>query len=645
MGESQDRDAGRAGAGIAVEGLTVRQPATGRTLLSGVTFEVAPGESVAIVGESGSGKSLTVRAMLGLLPRGLEATGTVRIAGERVDDDPRARARQRGGVVSLLMQDPFTLLNPLRRVGRQIADGLPRGADAKTEVPRLLAEVGLPADVAGRYPFQLSGGMRQRVGLAAALAGGPRVLVADEPTTALDATTQREVLALVRRVQRERHMAFVLITHDLRLAFSTCDRVMVMYAGRLMEAGGAAAVRQEQLHPYTRALLAAEPPADRRLAVIPAVAGSVPAHDAVADRCAFADRCALAVAECRDGAPELRAVRHGPGPSAGVSAVRGEPGAPVGVSAVRGEFGPSAGVPVVRHGPGGPAVRDARLSACLRATELPAPPAPEPGVAPALPVTADPVLRVRELRRTFAGARRPALDGVSLSVAPGEVVGVVGESGSGKTTLARCVAGLERPDAGTILLGGADCSDYGRMGRGAVRQARRTAQMIFQDPYSTLNPARTVGAALGEALRADGRPATRDDIARLLESVGLGRDMAGMRPAGLSGGERQRVAIARAVAGEPRLLICDEPVSALDVSVQAQILGLLAELRERLSMAMLFITHDLAVVRQIADRIYVLESGRCVESGQAEQVLDAPTHPYTRALLASVPDGSSGWLA
>ncbi|MEU7990308.1 ABC transporter ATP-binding protein [Streptosporangium canum] len=618
--------------GIAVEGLTVRQPATGRTLLSGVTFEVAPGESVAIVGESGSGKSLTVRAMLGLLPRGLEAAGTVRIAGERVDDDPRARTRQRGGVVSLLMQDPFTLLNPLRGVGRQIADGLPRGADAKAEVPRLLAEVGLPADVAGRYPFQLSGGMRQRVGLAAALAGGPSVLVADEPTTALDATTQREVLALVRRVQRERHMAFVLITHDLRLAFSTCDRVMVMYAGRLMEAGGAAAVRQEQLHPYTRALLAAEPPADRRLAVIPAVAGSVPAHDAVADRCAFADRCALAVAECRDGVPELRAVRHGPGASADVSAVRGESGPSAGVSAVRGESS-------------APAVRHVRLSACLRATELPAPPAPEPGVAPALPVTADPVLRVRDMRRTFAGARRPALDGVSLSVAPGEVVGVVGESGSGKTTLARCVAGLERPDAGTILLGGADCSDYGRMGRGAVRQARRTAQMIFQDPYSTLNPARTVGAALGEALWADGRPAAPDDVARLLESVGLGRDMAGMRPAGLSGGERQRVAIARAVAGEPRLLICDEPVSALDVSVQAQILGLLAELRERLSMAMLFITHDLAVVRQIADRIYVLESGRCVETGPAEQVLDAPTHPYTRALLASVPDGSSGWLA
>ncbi|MFI7534070.1 ABC transporter ATP-binding protein [Streptosporangium sp. NPDC049376] len=582
--------------GITVEGLTVRQPATGRTLLSEVSFDVAPGESLAIVGESGSGKSLTVRATLGLLPRGLDASGRVSVDGVRVDDDPRTRARQRGGVVSLLMQDPFTLLNPLRRVGRQIADGLPKGADAATEVPRLLAEVGLPGDVAGRYPFQLSGGMRQRVGLAAALAGGPRVLVADEPTTALDATTQREVLALVRRIQRDRGMAFVLITHDLRLAFSTCDRVMVMYAGRIMESGGAAAVRDEQLHPYTRALLAAEPPADRRLAVIPAVPGSVPAHDAVADRCAFAARCSLAVPGCLAVRPSALPVRPG------------------------------------------------RESACLRAAELPARPAPAPGVAPGAPVTAAPVLDLRDLRRTFAGAARPALAGVSLTVAPGEVVGVVGESGSGKTTLARCVAGLERPDAGTVLLDGIDCSDYGRLSRTAVRQARRTAQMIFQDPYSTLNPARTIGATLAEALRADGRPATPGDVARLLESVGLSRDTAGTRPAGLSGGERQRVAIARAVAGEPRLLICDEPVSALDVSVQAQILALLAELRERLSMAMLFITHDLAVVRQVADRLYVLEAGRCVETGPVDQVLDAPSHPYTRTLLASVPDGSPGWL-
>ncbi|TMR21492.1 ABC transporter ATP-binding protein [Nonomuraea turkmeniaca] len=588
---------------LRVDDLTVRQPATGRTLLSGVSFEVAPGESVAIVGESGSGKSLTVRALLGLLPGGLESHGQVVIDGQRVDDDPRARRRQRGGTVSLLMQDPFTLLNPLRKAGRQIADGLPSGADPKAEVPRLLAEVGLPAEVAERYPFQLSGGMRQRVGLAAALAAAPRVLVADEPTTALDATTQREVLALIRRVQRERDMTFLLITHDLRLAFSMCDRIMVMYAGRVMEVGRAAELREEQHHPYTRALLAAEPPADRRLAVIPSVPGSVPAHDAVADRCGFADRCAHAVAACRVGVPELRSIG-------------------------------AAGVPEARPLDGG------RLSACVRAEELPVAPAPPLGVAATPRGAAEPILDIRDLRKTYPGASRPALAGVSLSVAPGEIVAVVGESGSGKTTLARCVTGLERPDSGTVLLDGGDCSDYTRMTRQAVRRARRTAQMIFQDPYSTLNPARTVGATLKEALAADGRP---PDVGALLDLVGLDPALAALRPANLSGGERQRVAIARAVAGEPRLLVCDEPVSALDVSVQAQVLTLLAGLRERLSMGMLFITHDLAVVRQLADRLYVLRAGECLESGPVQRVLDAPDHPYTRKLLDSVPDGSSAW--
>ncbi|MEU5860662.1 ABC transporter ATP-binding protein [Nonomuraea sp. NPDC047529] len=579
---------------LRVADLTVRQPDTGRTLLSQVSFEVAAGESVAIVGESGSGKSLTVRALLGLLPAGLESTGLVEIDGRRVDDDPKARRRQRGGTVSLLMQDPFTLLNPLRRAGKQIADGLPEGADPKTEVPRLLAEVGLPGEVAGRYPFQLSGGMRQRVGLACALAAAPRILLADEPTTALDATTQREVLALIRRIQRERDMTFLLITHDLRLAFSMCDRVVVMYAGRVMEVGRAAELRQEQRHPYTRALLAAEPPADRRLPVIPSVPGSVPAHDAVAGRCGFADRCAYAVEECRTGVPGLVAV------------------------------------------PGG----QARLSACVRAAALPAAPPPPQGVPSPPRSAAKPLLEVAGLRKTYAGGSRPALAGVDLTVAPGEVVAVVGESGSGKTTLARCVTGLERPDAGVITLDGLDCSDHARMSRQAVRQARRTTQMIFQDPYSTLNPARTVGATLKEALAAEGRPT---DVGALLRLVGLDPALARKRPAGLSGGERQRVAIARAVAGEPRLLVCDEPVSALDVSVQAQVLTLLAGLRERLGMGLLFITHDLAVVRQLADRLYVLRAGECVETGDVDRVLDAPAHPYTRELLASVPDGSSRW--
>ncbi|MCD0451661.1 ABC transporter ATP-binding protein [Actinocorallia sp. API 0066] len=577
---------------IDVRGLRVGRAADGRTLLSDVSFAVEAGRSLAIVGESGSGKSLTVRATLGLLPAGLVAQGDVTLAGRPVSRDPKALRALRGGTVSLLLQDPFTLLNPLRKVGKQIADGLARGKRTPAEIARRLAEVGLSADVAERRPYELSGGMRQRVGLACALAGDPTILIADEPTTALDVTTQAEVLDLIRRVQRERGMAFVLITHDLRVAFSMSDDVLVLYAGRTAETGPAAAVRAAPRHPYTRALLAAEPPLDRRLTVIPSIPGTVPAHDAVLGRCGFADRCALAGDACRDGTPEPR--------------------------------------------PAGPG----RTSACVRADVLaataPAEPetAPEPepaeGSGPAL-------LEISGLIRTFRGAKRPALAGIDLRVGPGEAVGIVGESGSGKTTLARCVVGLERPDGGAITFDGTSYGDLRALPKGERARVLRGVQMVFQDPYSSLNPVRSVGAVLAEALRAAGRDGGKAEVAALLDLVGLRPDVAGRPPAGMSGGERQRVAIARAVAGRPRLLICDESVSALDVSVQAQILDLLADLRSSLSMALLFITHDLAVVRQITDRVYVLASGHCRESGPTAQILDSPTDPYTRALLASVP--------
>ncbi|MEO3785766.1 ABC transporter ATP-binding protein [Actinocorallia sp. B10E7] len=578
---------------VRVDGLRVGRKADGRTLLSDVGFEVEAGRSLAIVGESGSGKSLTARAVLGLLPAGLTAEGRVSLAGTDVSADPRALRRLRGTTVSLLLQDPFTLLNPLRKVGRQIADGLPGDRRNGEEVARRLAEVGLPAEVAARYPFQLSGGMRQRVGLACALSGDPRILVADEPTTALDVTTQREVLTLIRRIQRERGMAFVLITHDLRVAFSMCDDVLVLYAGRIMETGPGRELRREPRHPYTRALLAAEPPLDRRLAVLPSVPGNVPAHDETAGRCGFADRCAHAADVCWAGTPE----------------------------------------PV----PAG----EGRTSACVRAAELAGTPEAEPAVeAPAEPVgeEAAPLLEVRGLTRTFRGASRPALAGIDLRVAPGEAVGVVGESGSGKTTLARCVVGLERPDGGTITLDGLEYSDLGALPRDERARALRTVQMVFQDPYSSLNPVRSIGAVLSEALRAAGRDGGKAEVAALLETVGLRPEAAARPPAGMSGGERQRVAIARAIAGRPALLICDEAVSALDVSVQAQILGLLTELRTSLSMALLFITHDLAVVRQVTDRVYVLSEGRCREHGPTGRVLDEPADDYTRTLLASVPD-------
>ncbi|GAB2866442.1 ABC transporter ATP-binding protein [Actinocorallia aurea] len=578
---------------IEVERLAVQRTSDGRTLLSDVSFTVEAGRSLAIVGESGSGKSLTVRALFGLLPSGLKASGDVDLAGVRVSEKPKELRGLRGTTVSLLLQDPFTLLNPLRPVGKQIADGLPRAKRTREEIARRLAEVGLPADVADRRPYELSGGMRQRVGLACALSGDPRVLVADEPTTALDVTTQAEVLDLVRRVQHERGMAFVLITHDLRVAFSMCDDVLVLYAGRTVETGPADAVREGSRHPYTRALLAAEPPLDRRLAVLPSVPGNVPAHDAVTGRCGFTDRCALASDVCRAGTPALR--------------------------------------------PAGPG----RMSACVKADEVSLTVAPEPEIA-AEPVEAGPeaaaLLEIRGLTRTFRGAQRPALGGIDLRVAPGEAVGIVGESGSGKTTLARCVVGLERPDGGEIAFDGITYGDLGALPKADRARVLHGVQMVFQDPYSSLNPVRSVGAVLAEALRAAGRDGGKAEVAALLELVGLSPAVAARPPAGMSGGERQRVAIARAVAGRPKLLICDESVSALDVSVQAQILGLLAELRESLSMALLFITHDLAVVRQITDRVYVLAEGTRREEGPTSRVLDAPSDPYTRRLLASVPD-------
>jgi len=593
---------------VDVRGLQVRMPGTDgtdRVLVSGVDLALAPGESLAIVGESGSGKTLTARSLLALLPPGLVTAGHVEVAGTVVSDDPGLARPLRGRRIALLMQDPFTMLNPLRRVGAQLADGMPRDVRRnrrrrREEVARRLEEVGLSADVADRYPIQLSGGMRQRVGIAAALVSDPEVLVADEPTTALDVTTQREILRLVRRIQQDRGMSFVLITHDLRVAFSMCDRVMVMYAGRVLEVGPTTEVQGDPRHPYTAALLDAEPPVDERLATLPAPPGSVPAHDDVVDRCPFADRCAHVTAACTAGPP-----------------------------------------PRLDVGPG-------HVSACLRTREL-GPLRGDRGEVLAPPPVADavtdrPLLRVTGLGKAFHGSAAPALEAVDLHVSRGETVGLVGESGSGKTTLARCVVGLETPTAGTIELAERSFSSWADLDAGETGRLRGVVQMVFQDPYSSLHPVRAVGSTLADSLAAFGRPHGAADVAALLELVGLTPAHARRRPAALSGGERQRVAIARALAAEPELLVCDESVSALDVSVQAQVLDLLARLVRELDMALLFVTHDLAVVRQATQRVYVLRGGRCVEAGATAQVLDDPQHEYTQALLEAVPREDRRWL-
>ncbi|MFF4260375.1 dipeptide ABC transporter ATP-binding protein [Streptomyces sp. NPDC001663] len=584
-----------------------------RTLVRDIGFDLAPGETLGVVGESGSGKTLTARAVMGVLADGLRAEGEVLFDGiELLGRGERELRPLRGSRVAMVLQDPFTALNPLQTVETHLRESLSPQmrrdrARAATEVSRRLREVGLdPETVTGRYPFQLSGGMRQRVAIAAALARDPDLLVADEPTTALDTTTQAEVLALLRRLRADRGMALVLITHDLRVAFSVCDRVLVMYAGSVVEDAPAAALADAPRHPYSLGLMLAEPPVSHFVDRLVSLPGQVPAADSVAETCAFADRCEWRRPPCTATRPELTP-RSAQRRSACVRI---------------GEI-------------------DDELRVRLSGPAAPGTPPPAPGGDPLLVVegvtkTYGRTTSLIRPRRTTTGTS--ALREVSFSLREGESLGVVGESGSGKTTLARCVLGLTTPTRGTIRLGDIDLGDYGRLSRNDHRKVRRLVQMVFQDPYSSLNPRLTIGATLREAVAAGADPAQRP--AELLERVGLPASYARKHPGALSGGERQRVAIARALAVRPKLLVCDEPVTALDVSVQAQILQLLREVRAEYGTSLILITHDLSVVRQMTDRALVLRGGEIVESGETAALLDSPRHPHTQRLLASTPGES-----
>ncbi|GGR14351.1 ATP-binding cassette domain-containing protein [Agromyces mediolanus] len=519
------------GIDVALEG--IEGPA-GR-MVEPLSFGIAPAASLALIGESGSGKTLTAKSLVGLLPPGFRAAGTLRVDGRehRLEQTDASWRAVRGREVSLLLQDPFTSLSPVHRCGPQIAWTLEAKAgrrlparELEAEVARRLAEVNLPARVARAHPHELSGGMRQRVAIAAALASDPRLLIADEPTTALDASNQAEILDLLRELQHERGMAMLLISHDLGLVRGRTDEVLVMRHGEVVERGDTARVLSAPEHQYTKALIAADP--------------------------------ALAL----DAAVPAEASGHSEASAAGAS---------------------------------------------TDASDAP------------------PLVRAAGVVKRFG--ERTVLGGVDLDIAAGEIVGIVGESGSGKSTLARCIAGLEREDGGTIAFDGA------MLAPGRRSRTPGQMQIVFQDPYSSLNPMMTIGQILREALAVGGRAAA--EVPGLLETVGLPADAAAKRPAQLSGGQRQRVAIARALAPRPRLLICDESVSALDVQVQAQILELLGWLREELGVAILFISHDLAVVRRIADTVTVVWQGRVVERGPCARVLDAPVEEYTKLLVAA----------
>ena len=613
---------------LEVDGLTVRLAVEGeqRAVLRDVSLSVRPGEAVGLVGESGSGKSMTARAIDRLLPRGAEVSGQISFGGSDVMSLAGHGLRAYRNQVAMIFQDPRAHVNPVRRIGDFMTEALRTnlgvtGADARRRAAEMLGQVGI-ADGERRlrqYPHELSGGMLQRVMIAAALLTEPKLLLADEPTTALDVTTQAEVMAILDDLRREFGLAMLFITHDLELAAAICDRTAVMYAGQIVEVRESALLHSDPLHPYTAALSAARPDiaaTARRLAAIPG--RPLSAFEAPAQECAFAPRCPHAQEICRDGTPDLASL------DGGLSRC-------VRAAELRGRLTP----PVVSAPPSRPGPRRARWPV---ADVIAAGPA---GGAATSSAGGEPVLAVTGLRKEFGDL--VAVDDVSFEVPPARSLAIVGESGSGKTTIARMIVGLERATAGTISACGRDRSSPARSARDRRRRGGEV-QIVFQDPYTSLDPRQTAEATIDEVLRlhhgwaADRR---RTRIAELTGLVGLDERQARALPRALSGGQRQRVAIARALAAEPRVLILDESVAALDVSIQAQVLNLLADIRDSTSVSYVLISHDLAVVRQLTDDVIVLHRGVVVERGLTADVLDRPQHDYTRRLRASVP--RPGW--
>lgn len=616
-------------AGLSLRGLRLQNRA-GDTLLDGVDLSLERGRCLALLGESGSGKSLTSLALMRLLPEGLRVSGgqaLVKLAQTTEDllTVPEAHMRTlRGGQLAMIFQEPMTSLNPVLRIGQQIAEtarahGL--GAADGESVDSLLNAVGLPVEMAQRFPFQLSGGQRQRALIAVMLAAQPDWLIADEPSTALDVTTQAQILRLLREIQRRRGMGLLLITHDLDIARAMADEVAVMYAGQIVEQAPVATLFAEPRHPYTQALLAVLPAVAPRgantRALLPAIPGQPPQPHQRRTGCAFAPRCPHRDARCVSTPPPWEAT----------------PGAP--------DYGVRCHHPR-RASFGGQPAEGKKTEAEGRI------------VVPNLQAqaTAAGLLEVEHVCVHFPQRRgllqrvvghTKAVDGVSLQVHAGETLALVGESGCGKTTLARAILGLLPITAGHIRIAG---QDLAQVRDAALPALRRRVQIVFQDPFASLNPRRRIGETLDEGLQALGHVRAGEPayLAEVLASVGLDADALTRYPHAFSGGQRQRIAIARALAVEPDLLICDEPTSALDVSVQAQILNLLRTLQAERGLAYLFISHNVPVVGYLADRIAVMQGGRIVEAGDSDAVLHAPQHPYTQALLAAAPKSTPGWL-
>jgi oligopeptide/dipeptide ABC transporter, ATP-binding protein, C-terminal domain len=593
--------------------------------VNGVSYHVDSGEVVAFVGESGSGKSVTHYSGIQLVacPPGKIVGGRVLYEGRdllRYSATGQEMRAIRGGKIGVVFQEPMTSLNPVMTIGAQIGESLAlhAGMDrmtARARTVELLRQVGIPdaESQVDRYPHQFSGGMRQRIMIAMALSCGPELLIADEATTALDVTTQAQILELLRDMVRSTGAALVIITHNLSIVARYADRIYVMYGGQIVESGSCRAIFADPRSPYTIGLLGAVPglddPKDRRLVPIDGIAPSLFCRR---DICTFLPRCPYATEDCgRLPSPKLRPV---PEPSEADGSI-------------------------------------AHSCACHREITRRSSPEKAAAVAPRSPrsaaTDASPILEVEGLRIAFpileGFFRRKvgelvAVDGVSFSVRRGECFGLVGESGCGKTTVARSVLRLLDIAGGSIKLDG---EDLATMGEEDMRKRRRKVSMIFQDPYGSLDPRMKAGDIVGEPLRsfalARGEAEYRDRIVELFGLVGLDPALRDRVPHEFSGGQRQRIGIARALASEPSLIVCDEAISALDVSIQAQIINLLEELQDRMGLAYLFIAHDLTVVRHISDRLAVMYLGQVVETGDWRSVYEAPTHPYTQALLEAIP--------
>ncbi|MEQ1916451.1 MAG: ABC transporter ATP-binding protein [Gallionella sp.] len=602
----------------------------GAHIVDGISFEIAAGETFALLGESGCGKSMTALSLMRLLPDGVEnAGGSVSLQDTALQQlSEREMRAVRGGTMAMIFQEPGLSLNPVMTVGEQIAEVLElhgerrNGKNLPPSQPsplkeegvaqrciELLEQVGIP-DAARRvheYPFQFSGGMKQRVMIAMALAGKPKLLIADEPTTALDVTIQAQVLSLLRDTQQQSGMAMLLITHDLGVVAENAHRVAVMYAGEIVEQASRDELFGRPLHPYTQKLFAALPDETRRDHQLTAIPGSVPPLGSITNGCRFAPRCDRAWERCHEQTPEWTVMAVGQGVRCHLYAAD------------------AAGREKKEEGR-----VEAKLSISSSPFSLP------PSLLQVENLKVHFPIRKGIMQRVVGQVK--AVDGVSLEIKQGRTLALVGESGCGKTTLGKALLQLIKPTAGSVRFAEQELIGLDAQ---ALRSKRSAMQMVFQDPYASLNPKMRVAEILEEgmtALAIGGNSAARQvHIDDLLDKCGLARSAKWRYPHEFSGGQRQRIAIARALAVSPKLLICDEPTSALDVSVQAQILNLLKSLQQELGLSYLFITHNLAVVDYLAHEVCVMYQGKVVERGTAEQVLGSPKNEYTKTLLAAVP--------